>query len=54
LGENRAQLTVWRGMPNPFCRRLYPGPHLLGSGHLYAGCRSVRKQVTPELCPTIF
>jgi hypothetical protein len=26
-------------------------PPLLGSGHLYAGCRSVRKQVTPELVP---
>jgi hypothetical protein len=29
-------------------------PPPLGSGHLYAGCRSVRKQVSPELCPTIF
>ena len=26
-------------------------PPLLGSGHLYAGCRSVRKQVSPELIP---
>ena len=26
-------------------------PPLLGSGHLYAGCRSVRKQVPPELLP---
>ena len=26
-------------------------PPLLGSGHLYAGCRSVRKQVPPELIP---
>jgi len=26
-------------------------PPLLGSGHLYAGCRSVRKQVAPELIP---
>jgi len=29
-------------------------PPPLGSGHLYAGCRSVRKQVPPELSPTIF
>ena len=26
-------------------------PPLLGSGHLHAGCRSVRKQVPPELFP---
>lgn len=26
-------------------------PPLSGSAHLYAGCRSVRKQVPPELVP---
>src|ERR1700731_4223571 len=26
-------------------------PPLLGSSHLYAGCRPVRKQVPPELIP---
>jgi len=26
-------------------------PPLLGSGHVFAGCRSVRKQVPPELVP---
>ena len=32
----------------------YLNLHQSRSGHLYAECRSVRKQVTPELCPTIF
>src|SRR5579872_866584 len=35
-----------------FSCSLRPPP--LGSGHLYAGCRSVRKQVPPELSPTLF
>ncbi len=47
-GSNPLVASPFASMPRFSCSIR---PPLLGSGHLYAGCRSVRKQVPPELVP---